>query len=170
MEALRAGKGAAAALRKTLIKDKLEKAAFRLLMAAKALARPTAFGVAGAVFDGEGRVLLVRHRYMSGWHLPGGGAGPGEAPVAALMRELEEEVGLSGGTADFRGLYTRKVGFVGNVIAFYRVTGAAIAFKPNLEIAAVCFADPLAPPPGTGPGTLRRLAELTGQAPVSPHW
>lgn len=173
MEALRPGRKpyrAFTKVNKVLRKTGLANAAFRLLMAVKALSRPTAFGVTAAVFDGDGRVLLVWHRYMPGWKLPGGGGGPGEAPVAALMREMHEEVGLTGGTAEFFGLYTRKVGIVGNVIALYRVTGAAIAFRPNLEIAAVCFADPLAPPEDTSPGTLRRLAELTGRAPPSPHW
>ena len=48
------------------------------------------------------------------------------------------------------------------VVALYRVTGAAVNFRPNLEIREICFADPRQPPDGTTPATLRRLAELTG--------
>ncbi len=56
------------------------------------------------------------------------------------------------------------------VVALYRVTGAAVHFRPNLEIRAICFADPHHPPEGTTPATLRRLAEFTGAATPSPYW
>ncbi len=143
---------------------------FRLFMTVRALLSPTVFGVMGVVRDGAGRVLLVRHRYKRGWHLPGGGVDRGEPPQEAVRRELAEEVGLSGGDSEFLGLYTRRAGWVTNLVALYRITGAAIAFRPSLEIAEICFADPAAPPPGCTPATLRRLAELTGAAPVSPRW
>lgn len=139
-------------------------------MTAKVLLSPTAFGVAGAVFDSQGRILLVRHRYMPGWQLPGGGAGRGEPPEIGILRELCEEVGLKGGVAEFNGLYTRPAGWATNVIAFYRITGATVDFRPNFEVCEICFADPASPPPDTSPATLRRLAELTGAAEVSPWW
>lgn len=143
---------------------------FRLFMTAKVLLSPTAFGVTGAVFDTQGRVLLVRHRYMPGWHFPGGGAGRGEPPEIGVLRELAEEVGLTGGVAEFKGLYTRPAGWATNVIAFYRITGATVNFHPNLEVCEICFADPANPPEGTSAATLRRLAELTGATDVSPWW
>jgi ADP-ribose pyrophosphatase YjhB (NUDIX family) len=146
------------------------KVAFRLLMTVKAALSPTAFGVAGVVVDTQGRVLLVRHSYKGGWALPGGGVDRGEPPEQAVRRELAEEVGLSGGTTQFLGLYTRRAGWATNVIALYRVTGAQVAFKPNFEIREIYFADPAALPPGTTPATMRRLAELSGAVPVSPHW
>ena len=53
-------------------------------------------GVSGIVVDGEGRVLLLRHRFResSGWQLPGGFVERGESLHVALKRELREEVGL----------------------------------------------------------------------------
>ncbi|HEU0096304.1 MAG TPA: NUDIX domain-containing protein [Rhizomicrobium sp.] len=146
------------------------KVAFRLLMTVKAVLSPTAFGVTGVVEDAQGRVLLVRHSYKTGWALPGGGVDRGEPPAQAVMRELAEEVGLSGGTAQFLGLYTRRAGWATNVIALYRVTGATVAFKPNFEIREICFADPAALPFGVTSATARRLAELAGTMPVSPYW
>lgn len=139
-------------------------------MTAKALRSPTALGVVGAVFDAEGRVLLVRHSYMPGWQFPGGGVDRGEPPEHAILRELNEEVGLAGGTAEFLGLHTRRAGWVTNVIAFYRITGASLDFKPGFEVREILFADPSHPPEGTTDATLRRLAEMAGTAELSPWW
>jgi ADP-ribose pyrophosphatase YjhB (NUDIX family) len=143
---------------------------FRLFMMLRALWAPTVLGAAGAVFDAQGRVLLVRHRYSPGWRLPGGGVARGEPPQVALLRELGEEVGLAGGTARFFALYSRKAGWATNVVAFYRVSGAAVNFRPNLEIREICFADLSSPPDGCTPATLRRLTELMGAADPSHYW
>src|SRR5690242_9534939 len=99
-------------------------------MTARAFIAPVALGVAGAVFDASGRILLVRQTYMRGWRLPGGGVGRGEAVSHAVLRELAEEVGLSGGTPDLFGLYSRRAGWATNVIALFRIQGATIAFRP----------------------------------------
>src|ERR1700744_5778585 len=71
---------------------------FRMHILARSVISPSILGVSGAVFDGEGQVLLVRHSYIRGWHLPSGGVGRGEHPDAAIRRELSGGVGLSGGT------------------------------------------------------------------------
>ena len=152
-----------------MLKNATGRLGLRLLITLKALRSPTALGVTGLVLDAGGRVLLARHSYMAGWSLPGGGVDRGEPPEAALWRELAEEIGLSGGVADFIGLYTRRAGWATNVIVLYRVTAAMIDFKPNREIREIIWADPAHPPPDTSPGTLRRLAELTG-VPRSPFW
>lgn len=49
--------------------------------------------VRGVVFDGDERVLLMRERADGLWSLPGGWADPGEAPSAAVVREILEETG-----------------------------------------------------------------------------
>ncbi|WP_397541541.1 8-oxo-dGTP diphosphatase MutT [Roseovarius salis] len=52
-----------------------------------------------ALVDVEGRVLLTRRpdgKAMAGlWEFPGGKVEPGETPEAALIRELEEEIGIN---------------------------------------------------------------------------
>jgi ADP-ribose pyrophosphatase YjhB (NUDIX family) len=147
----------------------LRDAAFRGFMTLRAIWSPTAMGVAGAVYDDQGQVLLVKHRYNPGWRLPGGGVNRGEPPQDAVMRELAEEVGLSGGAAEFFGLYVRRAGWATAVIAVYRVRGARVNFRPNLEIKDICYADPTSPPQGCTPAARKRLKELAG-AGLSPHW
>ncbi len=54
--------------------------------------------VAGALFDGQRRVLIAQRppgKHMAGrWELPGGKLNPGETAVEALRRELAEELGV----------------------------------------------------------------------------
>jgi 8-oxo-dGTP pyrophosphatase MutT (NUDIX family) len=47
------------------------------------------------VLDGEGRVLLHRHKRLGRWLQPGGHVDPGEDPRAAAWRETREETGLA---------------------------------------------------------------------------
>lgn len=47
------------------------------------------------IVDGDGRVLLIRHTYRRGWHLPGGGVRRSESFEAAARREAREEVGVT---------------------------------------------------------------------------
>ena len=54
---------------------------------------------AAALIDGSGRVLVTQrplHKQLGGlWEFPGGKVEPGEAPEAALVRELKEELDLT---------------------------------------------------------------------------
>jgi 8-oxo-dGTP diphosphatase len=59
---------------------------------------PVVLVVAVALVDVDGRVLLAQRpagKAMAGlWEFPGGKVQPGEAPEAALIRELKEELGV----------------------------------------------------------------------------
>ncbi|MEO1310144.1 MAG: 8-oxo-dGTP diphosphatase MutT [Pseudomonadota bacterium] len=56
-----------------------------------------------ALIDADGRVLLAQRpegKSMAGlWEFPGGKIEPGETPEAALIRELNEELGVDTETA-----------------------------------------------------------------------
>jgi len=55
--------------------------------------------VAGLIVGDDGRILITQRRAdqaLGGkWEFPGGKVEPGEAPVAALARELAEEIGVT---------------------------------------------------------------------------
>jgi len=59
--------------------------------------------VACALVDADRRVLIAQrpdNKAMGGlWEFPGGKIEPGESPEAALIRELEEELGIATQTA-----------------------------------------------------------------------
>ena len=75
------------------------------------VARGLTVGVRALVVDAEGRVFLVKHSYISGWHLPGGGVETGETLMMALSRELREEgnIELIGAPTLFAIYFNRRV-------------------------------------------------------------
>jgi 8-oxo-dGTP diphosphatase len=62
-------------------------------------AKPIVLVAAVALIDADGRVLLAERpegKHLAGmWEFPGGKVQPGETPEAALIRELDEELGIS---------------------------------------------------------------------------
>lgn len=51
-------------------------------------------GADAAIFDGEGRILLVERADDRCWGLPAGWVDPNEAPANTVRREAREELGL----------------------------------------------------------------------------
>jgi ADP-ribose pyrophosphatase YjhB (NUDIX family) len=65
--------------------------------------------VRGAIFDDRERVLLMRERTDGRWSLPGGWADPGDAPSAAVTREILEETGYHSSAVKLIACWDREV-------------------------------------------------------------
>ena len=63
--------------------------------------------VRGVIFDAEERVLLMREKADGRWSLPGGWADPGDAPSAAVTREVLEETGYRSSVAKLIACWDR---------------------------------------------------------------
>lgn len=114
--------------------------------------------VAAVVFDASGRVLVVRKQGSDTFIQPGGKPESGEAPLAALARELHEELGVALDPASavplgrFEAWAVHEVGHRVRAQAFLvTVTGTPRAQAEIAELAWV----PLHPPHGL------RLAPLS---------
>lgn len=143
-----------------------------LILAAGQLRPPFRLGVRLLAFDDAGRVFLVRHSYLPGWHLPGGGVERGETAREAVMREAEEEGGLVlPAPPDLFGLYLHPTTARLDHIAVYLARGVSRPEAPGqgAEIRGAGFYPPEALPEATSLATRARIDEALG-GPRSDHW
>lgn len=134
--------------------------------------RGMTMGVRAACFDDEGRIFLVRHTYVPGWYLPGGGIERDETAEAALEKELREEgnlVLLEPATL-FRVYLNQTTSRRDHVLLYRARVRQNGPRPPDREIAECGFFALHDLPEGTTRATRERLAELAGQSPPSAYW
>jgi ADP-ribose pyrophosphatase YjhB (NUDIX family) len=124
-------------------------------------------GVRAAVIDEHNRVFLVRHTYVRGWHLPGGGVEVGESAQDALRRELREEAGIElTGPPALHGIFFNSNASRRDHVVVYVVRAffVAEAKRRDLEIAGASFFPISELPLDIAPSSRTRLDEiLTGR-------
>ncbi|MET3723945.1 NUDIX domain-containing protein [Sphingomonas trueperi] len=133
--------------------------------------RPQTRGVRAIALTPAGQVILVRHSYIQGWHLPGGGQEAGETAEEAVLRELREEAGMvSHGAVRIRGTLQHRPNFRRDTVTLALVEHVAFAFRPSLEIVEARAFDLDALPDGIAAGTARRLAEWRAGQSLPKDW
>ncbi len=130
-------------------------------------------GVRAIVIDADNRIMLVRHTYVPGFYLPGGGVEAGETLADSLARELVEECGVHiVGEAQLRAVYLNRRSSPRDHVALYTVRDFRYdgPRPPDREIAESGFFPLERLPEDATPATRARIAELLGDAPLSPYW
>ena len=136
-------------------------------------ARGMTLGVRAVVLDDSNRVFLVKHSYVSGWHLPGGGVETGQTLMDALKRELMEEgrIELTGVPHLHGVFFSRKISPRDHVAVYVvREFSQDRPPEPNREIVACGFFDVTDLPPETTRGTRLRLAEVLQNQSRTEDW
>ncbi|AWN44063.1 NUDIX domain-containing protein [Methylobacterium durans] len=154
----------------------LDRPLIRRLFHLGALAtRGMTLGVRGVAIDPSGRVCLVRHTYVAGWHLPGGGVEPGETALDAMTREFREEAEIRPDPATplrLHGFYRNTAAAGRDHVALYVAPVFTVerAKAPDREIAACAFFPLDALPEDATRATRARLDEIRNGTPPDALW
>lgn len=127
--------------------------------------RPRTFGAHALAFTPDRKVVLVKLRYASGWRLPGGGHKPGEDPVEAGLRELREEIGMTGhGAVQLAGELEETADFKRDLASLLVVEDVRyVPRRWSLEIEAIGEFPLGSLPPDLSPRAARWLEAIRGQ-------
>lgn len=135
--------------------------------------RGLTLGVKAVVRNEAGEILLLRHSYVPGWHLPGGGVEPGETALEALARELMEEAAVEMlAPPRLHGLLLNANLAGRDHVAVYVIEHfrAGTANVPNREILEIGFFALDSLPEDTTAATRRRLVEVREGRAAAAHW
>jgi ADP-ribose pyrophosphatase YjhB (NUDIX family) len=132
--------------------------------------RKMTLGVRALIIDDASRVFLIKHSYVSGWHMPGGGVEKGETLLTALERELREEGNIEVSEPPMlHAVYFNNRDSPRDHVALYivRQFRQVAPPQPNYEIIAHGFFSTDELPAETTRATRKRIEEvLTGGQPA----
>ena len=135
--------------------------------------RGITLGARAMVFDGDGRVFLVKHSYVPGWHMPGGGVEKGETLLAALERELREEgnIEVSEPPVLYAVYFNKRISRRDHVALYIVRQFRQIAPpQPDYEIIDHGFFAPGELPADTSRATRERISEVLSGRPPAELW
>lgn len=98
------------------------------------LFRPIRIGVRMVMIQKD-EVLLIRHTYLNGWFLPGGGVKRRETLEQAARREAHEETGADIKEAKLIGVFTNFAQWKTDHTTVFLCSDFKITGKPDGEIA-----------------------------------
>ncbi len=135
--------------------------------------RPMTLGVRVIVENDKREVLLVKHTYVEGWYLPGGGVETGETLAQTTTKELQEETGIEVlELPELISIHKNNSASKRDHVVLFKVMKwhQAEAFTPNKEIKEIGFfaIDDL--PADITKGNLNRLQEVYFNQVPSEYW
>ncbi|MEG1453796.1 NUDIX domain-containing protein [Brevundimonas sp.] len=136
------------------------------------LSRGMTLGVRVIATDERGRILLVKHTYLHGWWLPGGGVDKGETTHAAAIREVREEAGLIAiSEPRLVSIHSNERFFPGDHVVVFHIDRFEMTERTSHgEIAEISWFAPDALPDDITPASRHRILEYLGQKVATPEW
>jgi ADP-ribose pyrophosphatase YjhB (NUDIX family) len=85
------------------------------------------------------KVILIRHTYLNGWFMPGGGLNRNESLEQAARREAKEETGCDLNEINLLGIFTNYLQWKTDHTVVFLCKDFKITGKSDAEIAEVKF-------------------------------
>lgn len=144
-----------------------------LIRLKRVFSAPVSIAAKCVILDQTGGVLLIRHTYVPGFHLPGGGVDQGETVADAMRREIAEELGFAPeqGPELVQIYLNTNVGGTDHIALFRAQVSDSAKLRPRLpEVAEAEFFSPDALPLCVTVATKNRIAEVLGQKTIAEIW
>ena len=129
-------------------------------------------GVKVMLLNEKGELLLIRNSYgdSHAFVLPGGGIRPFEAPVAAALREVREEIGIDAERLTPLSVHQSRAEGKRDTIHLFNGYTTNAPKPDGVEVEEARFFSLDALPETVSAATLRRIGEFRGERPIDTAW